>query len=282
MKWCRLAFLLILCGLQAGAENLRRIAPQLEACISGDELSKFENYYSNATKQAFKPNPRCWAKNLDVSSCSIWNSSNLGHPTGTLVTPRHVIFATHYPMKGVQRLTFVSHSGETITRNLVSTKALAHVSGWVPDLSVGLLDEPIPTNAIMPAYILPAHFTNLLSATQEALPAVWLNQHKEVCIWEVSPLKGRGQVVVFPPKHERFMAYSKGIVYYDSGSPVYWFIDGRPVLLTVWTQGSGNNGVGTSVAEYADAVNRLIEELSPGEGYKLQAIDLGGAARESF
>jgi hypothetical protein len=277
MKWSRLAFSLIICGLQASADGFGRIVPQLEACISGDELSKFENYAINAAHQTFKPNPRCWAKKLDVSSCSIWNSNNQGHPTGTLITPRHVIFATHYPMTGVQQLTFFSRAGQSYARKLVSTKSLEYVSGTVPDLSVGLLDEAIPTNAILPAYILPGNFTNYLSDTQENLPAVWLNQHKEVCLWEVSPLKGNGQVVLFPPKHERFKAYAKGIIYYDSGSPVYWFIDGRPVLLTVWTRGSGNNGVGTSVAEYADAVNRLIEELSPGEGYKLQTFECGGA-----
>jgi len=278
MRWQTLAILLIVGARQVCAtEALGRVLPQLSDSIAGAECARFTDYYINASNKVFKLNPRCWARKLDVSSCSVWNSNKAGHPTGTLITPRHVIFAMHYPMRGIESLTFVSRSGEAVTRQLVRTEKLFYESHLVPDLSVGLLSHDIPTNAIMPAYVLPPDFAKSLPrAPPERLPAVWLNQHKEVSIWDVWPTDDTRQVVLLPTEHGRFKAYHRNIVYYDSGSPVYGFIDGRPVLLTVWTQGSGNNGVGTSVAAYADAVNGLIEKLSPGEGYKLQILELGG------
>jgi hypothetical protein len=234
-------------------------------------LPLFTAFYSNAVKGVFTKNPDCWAGEMDFSSCSVWNSSDKSHPTGTLITPKHVLSATHYPVSAGLRLTFVSKAGKQIVRKVVKTKQIPFIRKDYPDLIVGLLDDEIPPEDVTPATILPLDYKQMLGKG-EGLPCIWLSQHKEVKIGDVALLDGVS-VVTFPPKDPERKRFYKRIAYYDSGSPVYMIINGQTVLLTVWTRGS-DHGVGTSVADFAKKLDGVIEVLSPGAKYTLERINL--------
>lgn len=253
----------------------KSINAQIDQRIQGQSsingLPLFTDFYKNAVIGVFSQNTNCWAADLDLSSCSVWTSLGKSHPTGTLITPSHILSATHYPVLPGTALTFISKKGDKLIRKVVAVKQLPIQRGDYPDLMVGLLDEVISPDFITPACILPSDYKQVLG-NGECLPCIWLSQHKEAKLGDVALLDG-SSVVTFQPKDKDRKRFYKRIEYYDSGNPVYMIIQGQTVVLTVWTRGS-DHGVGTSIADFATDLNRLIEELSPCGGFRLRCVDL--------
>ena len=99
-------------------------------------------------------NPNCWAYDIDLTSCSPWNDAELGPPAspyrraGTLITPKHVIVARHYPLYPGNNIKFVTKDNIVITRQIIATQdainPAAPVSYKMPDFTICLLNEAVP------------------------------------------------------------------------------------------------------------------------------------------
>jgi hypothetical protein len=82
----------------------RYLEDQVKAVIAADPTKRQVNYFSSINLPAgtYVRNTDCWARNLDLSSLSVGtshgfdNNYTLQRP-GTLITPRHVLVANHYP-----------------------------------------------------------------------------------------------------------------------------------------------------------------------------------------
>ncbi len=143
-----------------------------------------------------------------------------------------------------------------------------------PDLTVGLLDSDVPTNRISFARVLPDNYADYIR-TGERLPAIRLDQEEKALVgdvWRVTSQSGKAFTSCAVPVDATRFAFYERIVLYDSGNPCFLWINGQPVLLTVWTR--GGPGSGTSVTAFKNDINQLMSDL--GGGYQLTEIDLSG------
>lgn len=226
-------------------------------------------------------NTNCWAYSYDLTCYSPWNTTDTNAPwfrPGTLISPRHVIFAAHYAASSNKTIRFVDRQNNVVVRQII--KVVKHPAYPVPgdylypDLAVGLLDSDVPTNQISFARVLSDTHTNYLSRGTR-LPALALNQFHKASVCDIKEIAGRHSdgtirtIVQMPIDNSRKGFYT-GIVGGDSGNPAFVFLSGKPVLLTVWSYPDA----GTSVTSLKQDINDMMSEL--GGGYQLTEIDLSG------
>jgi hypothetical protein len=64
-----------------------------------------EQDHANAT---YVRNPNCWGQDIeDITAISPWNSRQGRHRAGTLISPRHIIHAAHYPLYTNDKVRFI-------------------------------------------------------------------------------------------------------------------------------------------------------------------------------
>jgi hypothetical protein len=76
--------------------------------------------------------------------------------------------------------------------------------------------------------------------------------------------------------------FSEGLIAGDSGNPAFLIVNNELVVMTTWWTGGAYGGGGPFVSntQNYDAINQLINDLSPAEGYSLTDVDLTAAATE--
>ena len=93
-------------------------------------------------------NPACWAADLDLTCMSPWNSDHATRKAGTLVSPRHAVWARHYNIRLNSTIRFVTRSGAVVDRRVVASRLVARTeaghSFYGRDIVVGLLDRDVP------------------------------------------------------------------------------------------------------------------------------------------
>jgi len=210
-----------------------------------------------------------------LTAISPWNSDSSFQKAGILVSPRHVLFATHYKPADGSTIRFVTATNTVVTRTLSSTIALPTISAYYPDITIGLLDSDVP-GTISFAKVLPAGFETKLPANiqPEQIPCAATDQEEKLIVVDLALLPatpdGTSCAMQVPTSTLR-LNFNEGLVGGDSGNPAFWFINGDLVLLTMWT-GAQNGGYGTSVAAFRDDVNTAMTTL--GGGYQLTTVDL--------
>jgi hypothetical protein len=101
-------------------------------------------------------NTNCWAYGFDLTCIPVYNSYEAGSQmAGTLISPRHVMFAHHYYPPNGTELWFVANDNTVVSRVLSNSVQIN-----LTDLQIGVLDSDVPTNLITFAKVLPASFTN--------------------------------------------------------------------------------------------------------------------------
>jgi len=249
-----------------------------------------ENCYATTN---FIRNTNCWAYSYDLTCISPWNSYSKHLRAGTLITPRHVLFAAHFDQIPTNRvLWFIDQQSNVVARTLVAKKqhplyekipiypGATNVIQHYPDLTVGLLDSDVPTNCIGFAKVLPDDFRNYLG-TGERLPVLRLDQEEKALIGDATVLSTEqpqyNANFTIPSDLVR-QQYYESLTTNDSGNPAFLILNQQLVLLTVWT-GMGP-GYGTSVTAFKGDINQLIFDLDAQcgvtNGYQLTEIDLSG------
>lgn len=239
-------------------------------------LERFLDYPSrtfvSGSHPLFTPNPRFWAKEVDFSCASPWNSACGVFRAGTLVSKRHVLFAQHFPLwKGV-RIAFVDGEGQTCVCSIEKTKAIPQ-----SDITVGLLDYEVTPN-IHPAKILPLDFRKYIG-DGAGLPVVTFSQTESVTVADMDAVPtnlnwrvGRAD----RPKDAQRLAFSKGVKSGDSGNPAFLVVGKDPLLL--YTQHGGVYGSGSSMHSFRREIQAAMDELCP--GYKLEVFDFAQVKNE--
>lgn len=240
------------------------------AMLAGNLPATDRNIYvsQDAYGPHFVRNPSCWLNgvtNLTCFSPAQMSGTPWHQRAGTLVTRRHVVYASHFGIpviEGGTPIHFVARDNAVITRRLV-----AQVADAPSDIAIGLLDEPVPQEIDI-APVLPPDFATYLG-TRNAVLAVTLDAEERASVQQVSTFFDRGFSVNtlherwVAPEYQRLAAWSEATVTGDSGNPAFLVIGNELVLLGCFYTAMGGPHLGAR----HEQVNRMIEQLAP--GYRL-------------
>lgn len=250
----------------------KEVSDAVDSRISGLNASAAKSIFStqNHITSSYVRNSGCWAYDIDLTSISPWNSTGSNNMAGTLISPRHIIFAAHYQINNGSTIRFIDNNNNVVTRTMTSKLTHPLYSPYYPDLTVGLLDSDVP-NTINFVKILPQNWSHYLPSLSYlyTLPCLVLDQEEKALISELHNM-GVFFVNFSPPSNSNRLAFFENIIVGDSGNPSFLIIDDELVIITVWTFGGA--GAGTNIVYHKDAINTMMTTL--GGGYSLTEIDL--------
>ena len=231
-------------------------------------------------------NTNNWAYDLDLTPISVWNSESGGAKCGVLVSPRHIMLAAHYSIPIGSTIRFVTKNNVVITRTIIDLQNHPDYQPYYPDICIELLDSDVPSD-ISYVKLLPSNFSSKTTIEGGSLnivnvphPALCLNQSKDAIIkdWSGNSFlihtTGPGPNYMYPvsvfiaPTDAKRLAYNQNIVTGDSGSPIFFIIDGELVLVALWL-----------TPAHATWINNVIDDINPimnslGGGYNISTINL--------
>jgi hypothetical protein len=235
----------------------------------------------NHTLSSYVRNTNCWAYDLDLTCISPWNSST-GWPggttgAGTLITPRHIIFAAHFELPVGCNIRFITNNNTIVQRRVIAKKRHPSYSILYPDLTIGVLDSDVPSS-ISFCKILPDNWSNYLPTDIDGIPCLVLDQEEKALTadgWS-SVNNGAGIIQLKRPSDTKRLQFYEELIVGDSGNPCFFIINNQLVILTVWT--SGPSGAGTSISAEKAVLNQMINELDTSvginTGYTLTEVNL--------
>lgn len=211
-------------------------------------------------------NPDCWAADFPnaLTCLSPWNSNGGHRKAGTAISPRHIVFASHYQYPNGTTVRFVGMDGTVYDRTMTAKSSIAG-----SDLTIGLLDSDLP-EAIAFAKVLPDNWADYLPeiSSVRRLPCLALDQEEKATVqdWVFEGASSQ----LFPPTDPKRLEFYETKISGDSGNPAGPIINGDLVLLTVWTSSLS----GSSIRHHRAAINAAMTSL--GGGYQLSEVDLSG------
>ena len=215
-------------------------------------------------------NTNCWASSFDLTCIAVYNSYEMDSQMGgTLISPRHVMFAHHFAIPNGTELQFVANDNTVVSRVLSNSEQIGST-----DLQVGVLDCDVPTNLITFAKVLPSSYTNyfpnsLQPISSTNIPALCLNQYEDALESDISAVAAGGVFLQAPSNPTRKLFYENKVTG-DSGQPAFIILNGQLVLLTVYSY--AGSGSGWFIPGCIDQINSAMAAL--GGGYSLTQVDL--------
>jgi hypothetical protein len=244
--------------------------------IEGTSITGSLSIYTtqNHTSSSYVRNINCWCNDISSSMTCIspWNSTGGTQMGGTAISPLHVIFAAHYQIPIGATIRFVTGDNQVINRTITNKLTHPLYSPYYPDITVGLLDSPLPSS-ITPVKILPDNWTTYLPSLSAAytIPTLCLDQFEHATIADVYEI-GNQVKLSYPNRlnSEKRAEYYSIKITGDSGDPVFIRTNNELILLTVLTFGGA--GEGTSISSQKTYINTMMSQL--GGGYTLTEADL--------
>ena len=242
-------------------------------------------------------NPACWLYDVDISCLSVWNSISGQQRGGTLVTPEHCLFASHFSVSVGTIVRFVTAGASQTGKLTVEDRTVAAV-GSIPfgsgDIFVARLNAAVsaPFCKVVPPDLMDyvpsvtrTKADNSLTAYRPRLPLVATNQDKHFGYlpafelagdWLTSAgIPGQAGYGSFEANTASAVAYPSLVPFVRSGCsghPVFLLVDGELVFVGMYVSASAGTSFGSQATH--DAVNAILTTL--GGGYQLTEADLSG------
>ncbi len=214
--------------------------------------------------QTFVRNPSCWAASLDLTGISPWNQAHAQLRAGTLISPRHIAFARHYPLSttpGNNQIAFVTDQDVTVIRQVVG------VAYPAADIGIGVLDADVPPSIAF-YKVLPRDW-NTYFLRSRGLPMLHLDQEEKALVRDMQQLTTRSANCWHTlPTDPLRRAFAEDVIGGDSGNPAFLLIGGEPILMLT----HHTTAYGPFYGRYHDEVNMAMTQL--GGGYQLTELDL--------
>jgi len=222
-------------------------------------------------------NQNFWGKDLDLTGIGAFNctypptptnTSNTypGYPNyGSLISRRHVIFASHAPLG--DSISFVKKDGTILPYRILKWSSI--IEGSL-DIKIGIFAEDVSSDLAI-YKVLPSGYRSKLSLP---FSAIGTNQFKEAIVLQSSEY---GHYNMLPTDSE-MVNFSIPIITGDSGSPVFTVAENNElILLNCWHHG-GPTPDGPFIADFKPAINSAMSELSKAlnlsSDYQLIEVDL--------
>lgn len=248
------------------------------------DISQQTNIFSSGTTR----NANVWTGDYDLTGIMQHNTTggNNGHRGATLISPRHVYMAQHFPVEVGATITWVTSANVVVTRTLTAVESvppvqlLGDVSGDMyyssPDIQIGLLNSDVP-GTIKHYKILPVDWRDYLTLyTNSEVPIVVGAQQRklyqrwwkyQVASTRVGVPAGQERVNI---NHSLADRASASLIIGDSGQPLFLPVNGELVLLGSNLSASSCYHAVTFKPEIDAAMTSL------GGGYTTTAVDLTG------
>lgn len=233
---------------------------------------KFTDYISNAANEHFIANTNFWLFGIDTSCASPWQSNGEKCAwAATLITPRHIIGATHLTSGVGHRYWFVGKSGTVYTRTTVSRSDIPNM-----DISILMLNSDLPSD-VAPAKLLPVNYAAYIK-NGAGLPRVCFDKEEKAVVQDVSSIYAVSalseiQIHGVSPRSLARAVFGEDAENGDSGNPCFFLFGDQVVLTNVTSTGPGFNGV--MLSNYVDEIQAVLDLLAPDGNYTLQFVDLG-------
>jgi hypothetical protein len=263
----------------ANGSLAKNASDNIDNAISGKTPSTSKPIFStqNHSTATYVRNTDCWANIWDLTPISPWNSTGANTRAGTLISPRHIIFAAHYQINNGATVRFIDANNNVVTRTMTNKLTHPNYSPYYPDITIGVLDSDVP-NTIGFVKILPQNWATYLPSLSNSyrIPALVLDQEEKALISELKNLSNLASFL-YPIDFGAIgpaarVGFYENIIEGDSGNPAFLIINGTLVILTVWTYGGA--GTGTNILQQKTDINTMMNTL--GGGYSLTEVDLSG------
>lgn len=238
--------------LRARPETCETFVPWITAmdAMPGTEMDVYTDGVRNAS---------CWAASVDLTPIAKGSAN-----AGILISPRHVLFVTHYYPAINTEITWMTADNQAATRTLTAFASLPETGSYYPDLTVGVLDADVPETVSFAKVLddtgLPSSWTGY------CVPVVVRNREDKLSIADIGTW-GNSISLSMPITPTRAAKY-QAMVSGDSGSPVCLVHDTKLVLVNLVTFGGA--GRGSNISRHRDAINAAMTSL--GGGYQLTVL----------
>lgn len=222
------------------------------------------------TNSIYVRNTSSWVYGLDLTAISPWNSNGGVRKAGTLISPRHIIFANHYTIANGSKIRFITQDNVVVERTLVNSIQVGSPS----DVQVGVLDSDV-SDTISFAKFLPDGWQNYIPGIPYLPIPIFYTDQEEKALVNQWPWIQAGAVVSFSYPQSTSpsrKALSEQVISGDSGNPAFLIINNQLVILTAWQVAGA--GAGPSHTYYKSQINAAMTSL--GGGYQLTTVDLSG------
>lgn len=204
-------------------------------------------------KPSYIRNVNGWARTVNLTCASPWNTAGRNLNAGTLVTPQHILTASHYTMPVGCTVRFIAMSGQVLERKLIADMTIRDT-----DICVGLLESELPP-LIKPAMLLPPNAMNFIP-NGSLMPVLTLDQEEKALISNVSNLNAGGWVSTMRPfVMPKRDAFYEDKISGDSGNPVL-LVYGDDVIMITHLKFGGSGG-GPSYIAYLPEILSTIKAL---------------------
>ena len=247
----------------------RSIDERIRGKNPGTALRKFSTYEPGN----WIANTNFWARDVDTSSASFWNSfaeHGTFRKAGTLLSKRHVLFANHYPPSIGGDVLFLGTDNNIYVNTIVATSRVENT-----DILIGLLQNEMP-DAVSPAKLLPEGYEEYI-CTGTRLPVCQFDYDEKGLVCELEKPLSSYATTRTPLMPDRIGFY-ENTVSGDSGNPVYLILDNSAILLgalhigNIAIQPNRYEGAGAPFATYfASEIQIEMDKLMP--GYNLDFFD---------
>ncbi|XP_076460122.1 uncharacterized protein LOC143293099 [Babylonia areolata] len=217
-------------------------------------------------------NPDCWAADLDLTCISPWNSNLSNRKAGTLISPRHAVWARHYSIRLNSTLRFVDRRGAVVERRVVGTRLVDSHGGsgfYGRDIVVGVLDSDVP-DTVSFAKVMPHHLLTMHPGHNVHLPVLSTDQEEKALVTDFLLYHNHSISLRAPSTSSIHHDYYEPKIVGDSGNPSFFVLGDELVLLFTFT--TGGPGGGTNLIGHFHDINHQMNVL--GGGYQLTEVDL--------
>lgn len=280
---------------RAGFYSLRRhisdfIDDKLISTNPSTQTLAYANWQDNGS--SVTRNSSCWINSSYLMSIPVWNTTLQSHGNGSLISPRHIVCATHYSPNIGDAVKFIEPDNTVFETNIESRIAVnidlnqyGMNSVYSTDVTIAKLSENVPSVFTF-ARIMPNNWLSYmpnLGYSQPRVPVFNLDRFRRYRVFDLGAVTVRqvnsyiGRINLAKPTNAQRLNYYYDAIAGDSGGAIMTIVNGLPVVLTTLHTGlysGAGAGAGPNLVDYKNEINNAMATL--GGGYQLTEIDLSG------